>query len=527
MKTGRRGVEPTKKGEDPKKPKAQSEVKVTAKKQYNWEDVAKNEEVKARNKAASEKYQSDTEAYNRAMKLYREGDVPTASKEELSILGGSTVKGKKATFSGNKDIMSAARDNEMYEKGLKSGEYVDIDDPRIDPKTRYFLKGATMKVASGKDILGERSGKVSVPYEMALGKSKPTKWADVYGGKDFDPYEFEKASRSGKLDEYKSKKGINSGEMFVSEVRSRSKYKTPVQPQEPYYEKEENIGLEKVIPNKIPLLKAKIDQPKGKLIGGPVEKGDWEGPAGGVRTKSRYVKPLENVKTGEYIGQNIKYAAQKAVGKQPILRPGVKKTREALIQGKTGREEQMAKAYFGAGYGNQPLSTINESKAELQGKKKELKARIRANEGDVMTQQGRKAELKDVKAGIKQAKLAGKYLEKYDRTYQGANQGSGKGGKIGTFTGEALTGFNASKQNTYDPNANRNALRQKQMDAIKRSTDNAANKNTITNQEKSLSFKEKVQASKQNRQNAPSFSERRKQRIADTKLQKSIKIPGQ
>ena len=41
-----------------------------------------------------------------------------------------------------------------------------------------------------------------------------------------------------------------------------------------------NIGLEKVIPNKMPLLKAnKIDQPKGKLIGGPVEKGDWEGPA--------------------------------------------------------------------------------------------------------------------------------------------------------------------------------------------------------------------------------------------------------
>ena len=59
----------------------------------------------------------------------------------------------------------------------------------------------------------------------------------------------------------------------------------------------------------------------------------------------------------------------------------------------------------------------------------------------------------------------------------------------------------------------------------KSSTDNAANRNTIPNQEKALSFKEKVASDKAERQNAPSFRERRKEKKADMILQKSIKIP--
>lgn len=486
MKTGRRGVEPTKKGEDPKKPKAQQEVKVTAKKAeeppqkryYTQEEYDKSEAIKARNKAAREQYQSDLENYNKAMKLYNEGASYDVSSEPLSLVNksGITTKGKKTTFTAAEGGTSAKKMNEDYEKAIKSGEYVDINDPRISEKNRYYLKGTML---SSESMNSNQFGTVksrAIPASVAFGKD--LNWKKLYG-EDFDPYEWQKAAKGGKFDEYVNKKGY-SGKAFTPTYGGWfEKYGKAEKPIEPNYEKEQNIGLEKVIPNKIPLLKAKIDQPKGKLIGGPVEKGDWEGPAGGVRTKSRYVKPY-NVKTGEYIGQNIKYAAQKAVGKQPILRPGVKKTREALIQGKTGREEQMAKAYFGAGYGNKPISTINESKAELQGKKKELKTRIRANEGDVMTQQARKAELKDVKAGIKQANLAAKYLKKYDRTSQGVNVNTGVnkyGGKINAFTGQAMAGFEESKQNTYDPNANRNALRQKQMDAFKSSTDNPANRN--------------------------------------------------
>ena len=52
MKTGRKPY-----GEDPKKPKTngdnpktQQEVKVTAKKQYTWDDYYRNEDIKSRNK---------------------------------------------------------------------------------------------------------------------------------------------------------------------------------------------------------------------------------------------------------------------------------------------------------------------------------------------------------------------------------------------------------------------------------------------------------------------------------------------
>ena len=546
MKTGRRGVEPTKKGEDPKKPKAQQEVKVTAKKAdeppqkryYTQEEYDKSEAIKARNKAAKEQYQSDLENYNKAMKLYNEGASYDVSSEPLSLVNksGITTKGKKTTFTAAEGGTSAKKMNEDYERAIKSGEYVDINDPRISEKNRYYLKGTML---SSESMNSNQFGTVksrAIPASVAF--EKDLNWKKLYG-EDFDPYEWQKAAKGGKFDEYVNKKGY-SGKGFMPTYGGWfEKYGKAEKPIEPTYEKEQNIGLEKVIPNKMPLLKAnKIDQPKGKLIGGPVEKGDWEGPAGGTKYRTKYSLPQTTSRGNKTLGgfavNLARFVKEEArgIGKPKVLTHGLNKTqgKARLIQGKTGREEQMAKAYFGAGYGNKPISTINESKAELQGKKKELKTRIRANEGDVMTQQARKAELKDVKAGIKQANLAAKYLKKYDRTSEGVNINAGVnkyGGKIKTFTGQAMAGFEESKQNTYDPNANRNALRQKQMDAFKSSTDNAANKNTIINQQNSLSFKEKVQQDREARKSAPSFSERRKEKKASQALQKSIKIPGQ
>ena len=522
MKTGRRGVEPTKKGEDPKKKngvepvKAQQDVKVTAQKRYyTQEDYDKSQAIKEANKARKAQYESDVASYNQAIKLYNEGIPANDNSESLSVLNkaGLSAKGKKASFEANKERLSAAKSNVDYEKSIKSGEYIDINDPSISEKNRYYLKGAMLGNQPGSsDALG-RSTNMAVPKSMAY--DKDLNWKKIYD-EDFDPYEFQKAAKSGKFDEYSRKKGM-SGKMQVPNFGYMVKYAKAEQPLEPIYEKESNIDLAKVIPNKTPLLKPKLDQPKGKLAGAPVskEKGDWTEPGGGIKTKSRTVKPY-NVKMGEYIGQNIKYAAQKATGQTPILRPGVTKTREALIQGKTGREANMAKAYFGAGYGNQPLSTVNESKAELQAKKKELRTDIRTGRKesprDVL--EYKKAELKDVKAGIKKAKLAGKYLDKYDRTYQGANQGSDKGAGIDIYTGRAMTGFQESKQNTYDPNANVKALKEKKLNEFmnfRSQLSNPTNKNTIANQEKSLSFK-------QNRQNAPSFSERRQQKKIDKEL---------
>ena len=480
MRTSRKGEDPTKKkGVEPTK--AQSEP--PRKKYYTEEDYNRNEEIKASNKAKREKYESDVANYNKAMKLYTEGDVPAASKEELSMIGGSTVRGKKSTFSSNKDVMSASKSNEDYETSIKSGKYVDIDDPRIDAKTKYFLKGATMKMGSGKDILGERTGNIAVPYEKALGKEKPTKWADVYGGQDFDPYEFEKASRSGDLDKYMNKKGIKPGEMAMSEIGAKTKYKKAQQVAEPTYEKEQDIKETDFI-SKLPIKKPGLLPTTKGTIPTKKEKGDWQEPTGGVRTKTRVVK-AKNQSLGDYIGGNIKYAASKLTGDTPPLRGGVKKTREALFQGKTGREAKLAKAYFGAGYENKPLATLEESKAELKGKKKEIKADLKSfrKSGYDSGVESRKAELKDVRAGLKQNRLASKYLKASDAVYTGVSEGqqASKYGSVDTYTGEAMKGYRESKQNTYDPNANKKALVEKRIaesEKFKSQLSNPANRNS-------------------------------------------------
>jgi hypothetical protein len=549
MRTSRRGEDPTKKkGVEPTK--AQSEVKVTAKRTgepprkryYTEEDYKRNEEIKARNAAKKAQYESDMASYNKAMKLYNEGDVPTASAEELSVMNkaNANVKGKKATFSENKNVLSAAKENERYDQLIKSGKYVDIDDPRIDAKTKYFLKGATMGVGGGTDILGEKTGKVAVPIEKALGKEKPTKWGDVYGGKDFNPYEFDKASRSGNLEGYMKKTGMRPGDLAVSEVGAMTQYKKREKPTESAYEKEEDIKETDFL-RKMPIKKAKLDMPKGELAGVPKKKtGEWTEP-GDVKHRTKYkMQRASTMKGGKvltrFIGSNVEYAFKKLKGEN-ALRPGLIKTegKERIFQGKEGREAKLAKAYFGAGYENQPLSTLEETRADLKGKKKELRADVKsARKEGIGDLELRKAKLKDVKAELKQNRLGAKYLKRYDQELTGVSKGTGVneyGGKIKDYTGQKMAGFEESRQNTYDPEANVKALkakRQNEFESFRSQLANKANQNTISNQEKSLSFMDKVRASKQNniqkredRKNAPSFAEKRQQKKLDRAAMKS------
>ena len=176
-----------------------------------------------------------------------------------------------------------------------------------------------------------------------------------------------------------------------------------------------------------------------------------------------------------------------SIGDKNSLSSGLVKTqgKARLIQGKAGREAKLAKAYFGAGYENKPLVTLEESKAELKGKKKELRADIKStrrgeHEFDI---EMKKAELKDVKAGLKQNRLASKYLKASDAVYTGVREGqqASKYGSVDTYTGEAMKGYRESKQNTYDPEANKKALREERMSKnplFKSQTDNPANKNS-------------------------------------------------
>ena len=546
MKTGRKPN-----GEDPKKPKAQGEVKVTAKKpveppqkQYTWEDVERNDAAKARNKAAKEQYESDVASYNKAMKLYNEGASYDDISEPLSMMNKSksTIKGKPTTFTAATGGTSAREMSEAYDKAIKSGEYVDINDPRISEKNRYYIKGAMM---SGRDNSSNKWGSVkskAIPASVAF--DKDLNFKKIYGD-DFDPYEFEKAAKSGKFDEY-SKKVNMTGKSFMPSFGYLEKYGKPEQAKAPTYEKEENIDIKKLPIPKMRQLKSDETIEKGvikkKTYGklamsepkAPAEKPDWEAPEGSIKYRTKYKTMRTQGRGNETVKGKIKnfgaFAKAKfeAIGKENALTPGLVKTqgKERLIQGKSGREAKMAKAYF-SGYEGKSKFDIEGTSEErgaigkLKADKADLKAGIKAVRRGTAAPStvdkseriaGLRAAKKDVKGEIKQAKLASKYVSKLGQEYTGVTEGQElrSTGKIKTFSPTAMTGFTGSKQDTYNSDANFNKF------LAKRSTDNPANRNTIAAQEKSLSFKERTAQRKTDRA----------QRKADTKLQQSIKIPN-
>lgn len=488
MKTGRKPN-----GEDPKKPKAQGEVKVTAKKpveppqkQYTWEDVERNEAAKSKNKAAKEKYESDVASYNKAMKLYKEG--PESIQE-------TSPDGFTATNRKNNSLSAEKMNKDISEK-LKKGELVPINDPSLDPETRKII---SEKFKGFKDVFGDVS------------------------------------------DRYISKGTKYSGDK--SSIKIYETYRTPEQPKAPTYENEENIDIKKIPIPKMRQLKSDEKKTYGKLAEykapAPAEKPDWEAPEGSIKYRTKYKTMRTQGRGNETVKGKIKnfgaFAKAKfeAIGKENALTPGLVKTqgKERLIQGKSGREAKMAKAYF-SGYEGKSKFDI-EGTSEERGAIGKLKAdKASLKEGIKEIRRGKdspspldksdriaglRAAKKDVKAEIKQAKLASKYVSKLGQEYTGVREGQDlrSTGKIKTFTPTAMAGFSGSKQDTFDPEAN-----------FKSQLNNPANRNTIAAQEKSLSFKERLASEKEARQKAPSFKERRAQRKADIELQKSIKIPG-
>lgn len=445
MKTGRKPN-----GEDPKKPKGE----VTAKKpveppqkQYTLDDYYKNEEIKSRNKAAKEKYESDLASYNKAMKAYSE--QPKGRKDMTTLFqGGGRYLNPTELEAWNKEAETSGRSETMG--GLKAKKvYVTKD---------YGKEGSisTLKTATGKSYSG----------------------------------------------------GLGAFHEWMEE---------PKKPIQGPYEKELNIDITKLPREplqKLPLKPVqKIDQGKGKLMTRsyeqtPAEKPDWEAPSKTeTKFKTRY-KGASNANTFER-------GPLKSARVVDLKRSSSK---EVKVKG-YNKEAKMAKAYF-SGYEGKSKFDIEGTSEErgaigtLKADKADLKSGIKEarKAGDREKVQGYRAAKKDVKSEIKQAKLASKYLSKLGQEDIGVVGGQNlyRTRDIKTFTPAAMAGFTGSKQDTYNSDANFNKF------LAKRSTDNPANRNTITAQEKALSFKERTAQRKADRA----------QRKADTKLQQSIKIPN-
>jgi hypothetical protein len=378
MKT-KRGGEPVKKTVEPQP------------KQYTWEDVSKNEEVKASNLAKRKQYESELDVYGKQIKAYK--SQPKTRDMQTFFQGGGRYLSPSELESWNKEAEASGSTKERA--GLKASKV-------------YVSKGFGTEQAGGS-IKGE-------------------------GGRSYAGYK-------GAFHEWLGE---------------------PKKPTEGTYEKEEDIDIKKIPIPRMPQLKpGKIEGKSKKLATGkiestPIEKSDWQDPEGGVRTKTRIVKPYQ-VKTGEYIGQNIKYGLQKLAGKEPILRPGVKKTKEALIQGRVGREASKAKAYFGAGFEGKSVSDIGEIQSSLKSSKSGLKEGIKEarKAGDREKVAAYKSAKKDVKSEIKQSKLASRYLKDLGQEYTGVKAGEklARTGKVKAYTPESMAGFVGSKQDVYDKNA--------------------------------------------------------------------------
>lgn len=386
MKTGRNGGDPPNK------------------KQPTWEDVSRNEEIKSRNRATREKYESDMAAYNKAMKLYREGPE---TKEEASVSSGSVKINKRP------DFISAEKMNKDINEMFKRGEIVSIDDKTLDP--------AIKKSISSK-FKGDRT--------------------DVFG-------------TTGKR--YVSK---DSKDLKVYET-----YKTPELPSSPQYEKEENIDVKR-----LPAIRMEKGKRKyGKLAmyepTAPEEKPDWEEPKGAIKYRTKYSMPdISTTSKAKSLGRFVKSKVE-SIGKDNALSSGMKKEqgKARLIQGKSGREGKMAKAYFSGFEGKSKFDIEGTSEergviGKLKADKADLKSGIKEarKAGDREKVQGYRAAKKDVKSEIKQARLASKYVSKLGQEYTGVREGQElrSTGKIKTFTPERMAGFSGSKQDTFDPDAN-------------------------------------------------------------------------
>lgn len=402
------------------------------------------------------------------MKTKRNGDDPKSKK--ISIKG---AKAENIFYADIKDPVARKKaaveyENKAYEKSLKSG-YVSLSS--LDPTSRRLWSNAIGKSSA---VYGDVSD-----YSV----SGPAKsYEDIYGkGSKFNPEEFESASKSGNLDKYMAKNPEFSTSGIPRAKYGGIKYRTEADEKK---EKDVIIGKMRtdlgkpsdVKINKMALLKpSKISSNTSGLVRmskkeEPIEKSDWEGPSKyEYKSKSKFRIARNAVFNSG--GDGIKLGSAKVEQKSSKL--------DKI--GGYAREGKMAKAYFGGGFENKTYGDIYGTKEEsgirdvLKKDISELRAGIKTAKkvGDTDKVAGYKAAKKDIKAELKQTKLAGKYLKKLGREYVGVGEGQElkSTGKIKAFTPERMAGFSGSKQDVYDSDANFNKF------LAKRSTENAVNKN--------------------------------------------------
>ena len=417
------------------------------------------------------------------MKRSRNGEPPGKKQQEIKVTAktpygvsktsGGKVKLKNVKLDEPNDKYTPEKANVEYESAIKGGKMVSIYDKSVDPTTRKLVLGAI----GDSDPLGKRT-------DIAIERGKKyTSYDQMYDVKGFNPEEFKAAARGKDFDKYLKQKGYSAGQSFEPNIGYYAKYETASDIKK---QKDIEIGkmkselgdprklkvgrLEQMKPGKVSA-KTTGGLRMGKAESAPIERDEFTNPSKyEQKSKTRFRTAVNSVFAPGAGSKGVK------LGNAQVAQ---KSTRTSRV-GDYAREERQAKAYFGGGFEKKTYSDIMGTKEEpgargiLKKDLSELRAGIKSakNVGARELVSGYRAAKKDVKAELKQTKLAGKYLKSLGKEYEGVAAGEqlNRTGKISRFTPERMAGFIGSRQDVFNKDANFDKY-------VRKSNDNAVNKN--------------------------------------------------
>ncbi len=358
-------------------------------------------------------------------KIQTTKDVTVSKKSRpmgMSLGPSGEIKAKNATLTSAE--WDAEKSNKEYNDAMKRGEAVSINDPSIDPLTRKLVMGSFGSTSGpgSKDVFGDIED-ITVPKGY-----KATSYKDIYGS-DFNPDEFRGAAKAGKLDQYMKDKGYKEGQSWSPNFGSYTKYKTkpPVS--------------EKAPMEKMPVGKAKLTLPKGKLKVTEKEEYAFNPATRGTKTKTKTSAAM----TG---GGDKLVRAKNPSGSLGAARVTTEKKKATSGY---NREKALFEAKAGTSVSGRDFS--NMSASEIKSKRAELKQDRRDYRKSSLDYNVKAPSIKEATMDIRQARKAETYTRKAEA------------GKLSHFT----PGY---RKDESKQGVNR-------IEAFKGSVDNATNRNTM------------------------------------------------
>ena len=330
---------------------------------------------------------------------------------QLNKSGIKGSKGENISFTGSDEITQAEADKQFDEK-VKKGEIISINDPSVTPRTRELLKGAYRRSDISKGFVNTGANF--------------NDYGQIYG-EDYNPDQFFKDAKAGKLDKYKE--GHLYAPVDAASVYTRGT--APVAPG-PYAP---GPKIQKIDPKNVdwkertltPLKPTKIDQkPLGKLIPAK-EDVTWNAPDLDKRKKASHMR-----------GTKITPSRVTATGRRVDTKIGIhnaarRKQSDAVSPQriKYNTEQRRSAAYYGDN-----TSTGEKITGKTESELRQLKKETRGEFGRVL-KEGRLGDALTIGKDLSQIRRATRYTKDADLSVSSTGVTvEGEGSNLRYFTPE-------------------------------------------------------------------------------------------